>query len=315
MSYDAVTLGAHVLDILGRPVTHIPPGQGSIILDEIRLAPAGSSAGCAVGLAKLGVSVATVGAVGRDALGDVLLRALNSYGVDTRHVVRKADAQTSASILPIRPNGDRPALHAIGANPLFTIDEVPWPLIESAKHLHLGGNDVMRGLGRDGAAQILRRAREHGATTTMDILSEGSPKLLAILAPCLPIVDWFMPNAEQACRLTEAGSAEDAARRLLERGARGVVLTMGGDGSMLMTRDAKLHLAAHAIDVVDTSGCGDAYCAGFIRGLLLGWIPAECMRLANAAAALVATGLGSDAGIRDLDDTIRFMSETPLRSR
>ena len=78
MSDTVVTLGAHVLDILGRYVTHIPEGQGSVLLDEIRLAPAGSAAGTAVGLAKLGLEVATVGAVGDDALGDVLIRALNA---------------------------------------------------------------------------------------------------------------------------------------------------------------------------------------------------------------------------------------------
>ena len=211
MSAYVVTLGAHVLDILGRYVTHIPEGQGGVLLDEIRLAPAGSAAGTAVGLAKLGLAVATVGAVGNDALGDVLIRALNSFGVDTSHVVRKPGVQTSASILPIRPNGDRPALHAIGANAVYSIDDVPWPLIEGAAHLHLGGNDSMRGLGRDGAPQILRRARDGGATTSMDILSEGSPKLLAILKPCLPFVDWFMPNADQACKLTDSRTPEEAA--------------------------------------------------------------------------------------------------------
>src|ERR1700722_5744999 len=89
MSATVVTLGAHVLDILGRYVTHIPEGQGSVLLDEIRLAPAGSAAGTAVGLAKLGLEVATAGAVGEDALGDVLVRALNEFGVDTAHVVRR----------------------------------------------------------------------------------------------------------------------------------------------------------------------------------------------------------------------------------
>jgi len=314
MSGYVVTLGAHVLDILGRYVTHIPEGQGSALLDEIRLAPAGSAAGTAVSLAKLGLEVATVGAVGDDALGDVLIRALNGFGIDTSHVVRKPGVQTSASILPIRPNGDRPALHAIGANAVYSIEDVPWPLIESAAHLHLGGNDSMRGLGRDGAAQILRRARDGGATTSMDILSEGSPKLLAILKPCLPFVDWFMPNADQACKLTESNTPEEAASRLLDLGVRGVVLTMGGDGSLLATARERLHLPAHDIQVVDTSGCGDAYCAGFIRALRLGSSPPECMKLGNAAAALVAQGLGSDAGIRDLDDTLRFMRETPLRS-
>jgi sugar/nucleoside kinase (ribokinase family) len=314
MSDQVVTLGAHVLDILGRYVTHIPEGQGSVLLDEIRLAPAGSAAGTAVGLAKLGLSVATVGAVGDDALGDVLIRTLNGFGIDTSHVVRKPGVQTSASILPIRPNGDRPALHAIGANAVYSIDDVPWQLIESAAHLHLGGNDSMRGLGRDGAAQILRRARDGGATTSMDILSEGSPKLLAILKPCLPFVDWFMPNADQACKLTESRTPEEAALRLLDLGVGGVVLTMGDAGSLLTTANGRVHLAAHDVAVVDTSGCGDAYCAGFIRALKLGWPPSECMKLGNAAAALVAQGLGSDAGIRDLDDTIRFMRETPLRS-
>ena len=119
MTRTVVTLGAHVLDILGRYVTHIPEGHGSVLLDEIGLAPAGSAAGTAVGLAKLGLTVATAGAVGDDALGDVLIRALNSFGVDTGDVVRKPGVQTSASILPIRPNGDRPALHAIGANAVF----------------------------------------------------------------------------------------------------------------------------------------------------------------------------------------------------
>lgn len=314
MSRPVVTLGAHVLDILGRYVTHIPEGQGGLLLDEIRLAPAGSAAGTSVGLAKLGLAVSTVGAVGDDALGDVLIRALNGYGVDTSHVVRKSGVQTSASILPIRPNGDRPALHAVGANAVYSIDDVPWPLVERAAHLHLGGPDSMRGLGRDGAAQILQRARDAGATTSVDILSEGSPKLLAILKPCLPLVDWLMPNADQACRLTESRTPEEAAQRLLELGVGGVVLTMGADGSLMTTARERVHLPAHKIKVVDTSGCGDAYCAGFIRALVSEWRPAECMKLGNAAAALVAQGLGSDAGIRDFDDTLRFMRETPLRS-
>ena len=314
MSGQVVTLGAHILDILGRYVTHIPEGQGGILLDEIRLAPAGSAAGAAVGLAKLGLTVSTVGAVGNDALGDVLLHLLNGYGIDTTNVIRKAGVQTSASILPIRPNGDRPAFHVVGANAAYSIDDIPWPVIESATHVHLGGTDSMRGLGRDGAAHILRRARGAGGTTSMDILSEGSPKLLAILKPCLPFVDWFMPNADQACKLTETSNPEQAATQMLSFGVGGVVLTMGGDGSMMTTARGRVHLPAHDVKVVDTSGCGDAYCAGFIRGLTLKWPPAECMKLGNAAAALVAQGLGSDAGIRDVDDTILFMRETPLRS-
>jgi sugar/nucleoside kinase (ribokinase family) len=88
---------------------------------------------------------------------------------------------------------------------------------------------------------------------------------------------------------------------------------MGERGSLLMTTQEKIVLPSYDIKVIDTSGCGDAYCAGFIRGLSLGWKPTQCMRLGNAAAALVAQGLGSDAGIVDLDATLRFMNETPMR--
>jgi sugar/nucleoside kinase (ribokinase family) len=313
MTMRAVAVGAHVLDILARPVTHIPEGQGAALLEQVRFAPAGSAAGTAVGLAKLGLDVVSIGAIGDDASGELLLRMLADYHVDVSHVVRKLRVATSTSILPIRPNGERPALHLPAANLAFSIDDVPWPVIESARYLHLGGSDVMRGLGRDGAATILRRARAAGAAITMDLLGEGSPRMLEILAPALPMVDWLMPNAEQACRLTGADCAEAAAKLLLAKGARGVVLTMGGEGSLLMTASESHRLLAHDVQVVDTSGCGDAYCAGFIRGLSLEWSPAECMRLGNAAAALVAQGLGSDAGIENLEATLHFMNTTPLR--
>jgi len=88
---------------------------------------------------------------------------------------------------------------------------------------------------------------------------------------------------------------------------------MGGEGSLMVASHEMFRLPAYAVEVSDTSGCGDAYCAGFIRAILLGWKPPERIRLGNAAAALVATGLGFDAGIRDLDDTLRYMNETPLR--
>jgi sugar/nucleoside kinase (ribokinase family) len=68
-----------------------------------------------------------------------------------------------------------------------------------------------------------------------------------------------------------------------------------------------MHLPAMDLPVVDSTGCGDAYCAGFITGLSLGWDLWRAAQLGNAAAALVLTGLGSDAGIIDLDHTVAFM--------
>ena len=104
-------IGAHILDVLGRPVETIPPGQGSVRLSEIRATAAGTAAGTAVDLAKLGASVLAIGALGDDLLGDMVAAAMARHGIDTSGLGRKPGVQTSATILPIRANGERPALH------------------------------------------------------------------------------------------------------------------------------------------------------------------------------------------------------------
>ena len=121
----AVTvLGAHILDVLGRPVEAIPPGQGSVRLREIRATAAGTAAGAGVDLAKLGARVLAVGALGDDLLGDIVVAAMARHGVDTGGLIRKSGAQTSATILPIRPNGERPALHVPGATRLLDLADI-----------------------------------------------------------------------------------------------------------------------------------------------------------------------------------------------
>lgn len=298
-----VALGAHILDVLGRPVTEIPAGQGGTLIEEIRLSPAGAAGGVAVTAAKLGASVTSAGAIGTDDAGRVLVDALERFGVDCSRLVRRDDVQTSATILPIRPNGDRPALHVIGANGTYTIDDVPWEEIEAAQFLHVGGPEF---LGPENATEILRRARAAGVTTTCDILADGWPELLDMLAPAMAEVDYLFPNEEQALALTGESDAQAAARALLERGVGSVVMTRGADGADLVTAGGVEHVDAFPAEVVDTTGCGDAFVAGFIRGLSLGREPLEAARVGAATASLVATGLGSDAGEFDLERVLQI---------
>src|ERR1700722_11717064 len=102
-----ICLGVLILDVLGRPCLELPPGQTGQRIEEIRLTAAGTAAGTAVDFAKLDADVAVVGAVGHDDVGDFLLGLLTRHQVDTTWVQRTEAAQTSASMLPIRPNGDR----------------------------------------------------------------------------------------------------------------------------------------------------------------------------------------------------------------
>jgi sugar/nucleoside kinase (ribokinase family) len=305
----AVALGVHVLDVLARPVEAIPDGQGGLLLDEIRVAPAGSAGATAVTLAKLGATVHSAGAVGTDLLGDMLIALLQRQGVDTSHLVRREGVQTSASVLPIRANGDRPALHVIGANGSYTVDDIPWDLLDAATHVHVGAPEI---IGGETAARVLARAREAGATTSADVLAPGDfPGIIDLIAPALPHLDYLLPNGEQVLGYTGKQDLVDGCRDLIARGAGCIAATVGAEGAMIVDATSVERVPAFAIEVVDTSGCGDAFSAGFLRGLALGRSRRDAAVLGSAAAALVARGMGSDHGDFDLAAADAFAAATP----
>ncbi|MGW5719788.1 carbohydrate kinase family protein [Amycolatopsis sp. NPDC003865] len=309
MTQTVVTLGAHVFDVQVRPVSEIPAGQGAALVEQIRFGPAGTAAGTAVTLAKLGAGVRTAGAVGDDPIGDLLLTMLAKHGVDTSLVLRRTGVQTSASVLPIRPDGSRPAFHVPGANLGFEPSEVPSAAIASATHLHLGGPELMGGTA---AASLLAPARSAGVVTSADLLAPGDPGVLAWIDPALSSVDYLLPNEEQVLGLTSAVSLEEGAHALLERGAGCVAVTRGARGALVVTPESTLAVPAFAVEVVDTTGCGDAFSAGFLRGVGLGRSLRESAVLGCAAAGLVARGLGSDHGEFDLAAADAFAATTPV---
>jgi sugar/nucleoside kinase (ribokinase family) len=303
----AIAMGVHVLDVLVRPVEEIPEGQGGVLVEQIRITAAGSAGGTALTLAKLGAQTRCAGAVGRDEVGDMLLRLLERQGIDTSLIVRRDDLPTSATVLPIRPNGDRPALHVIGANQSYGPADVDWDAVGEATHLHLGGPEFMGG---EAAAEILSRARESGTVTSADILAPGEG-LLDWIGAALPHLDYLLPNREQVLALTGAGDLVEGARDLIERGVGCVAATCGAEGATIVTADEVEQVPAFEVEVVDTTGCGDAFSAGFLRGLSLGRSRREAAVLGCAAAGLVAQGLGSDYGEFDLEAADAFAAGTP----
>jgi sugar/nucleoside kinase (ribokinase family) len=303
-----VALGVHVLDTLVRPVEQIPEGQGASLVEQITMTAAGTAGGTALTLVKLGATVQSAGAIGNDPLGDLLLQLLSRDGVDTSSLIRRDDAQTSASVLPIRPDGSRPAFHVIGANALYGPQDVPWDAIAAATHLHFGGPEFMGG---EVAAQVLAFAREHGVTTSVDCLAPGDPDIFGLISDAVPHVDFFLPNDEQVMGWTGKAQLEDACQALLDLGAGCVAATAGADGAVVATRDGISRVPAYQIDVVDTTGCGDAFSAGFLRGTSLGQGPVDAAAFGCGAAALVASGLGSDYGDFDLENLKQFVRDTP----
>ena len=306
-----VSLGIHIADVLGRPVGAVPAGQGLAILEEIRLTVAGTAAGTSVDLAKLGMDVYAVGALGQDALGDFVVSTMKGYGIHTEGLARKKGVQTSATMLPIRPNGERPALHVPGASEAFCLDDVDLDLIASADFLHVGGTPLTPRFDGEPMRKVLEHARAHRVVTTYDLLAIGRPNLLQLVETVLPYVDYFMPGFEEAVMMCGRTRREDVTRFFLDRGAAHTVFKMGGNGSSVAWKEngdiREIRVPALEVPVVDSTGCGDAYCAGFITGLSLGWDLTRACELGTAAGGLVIQGLGSDAGIVDLPGTLEFL--------
>jgi sugar/nucleoside kinase (ribokinase family) len=306
---NVIAMGAHILDVLVRPVTDIPSGQETALVEQMRMTAAGTAAGTALTFAKLGAAVRAAGAIGTDPAGDLLLSLLAKAGIDSSLVVRKTDVATSMSVLPIRPNGERPSLHLLGANLVYTLDDVDWDAVAAADHIHLGGTEM---LGPDFATRILKHAKENGLTTSVDLIAPGGMGTFDIIAPAMAYTDYLLPNEDQVLGFTGAADLADGCRALLDAGAGLLAVTCGADGALVVSHEGTERVPAFAVDVVDTTGCGDAFSAGFVYATRLGRTPRDAAVLGNAVAALVAQGLGSDHGDFDLAAADAFAKGPPV---
>ena len=123
-----------------------------------------------------------------------------------------------------------------------------------------------------------------------------------------------MPSIEEAQALCGLSDHGDTAKFFLDMGVKACVLTLGGEGAYYHD-DAglKFHIPAYDIHVKCTCGCGDAFDAGFAVGLVKGFDPETTVRFAQATSALNATGLGSQAGVKNFEHTLHFMTTTPTK--
>jgi hypothetical protein len=313
MRYDVSVIGLYILDVLGRPVTKIPDRGNVDFIEEIRLTVAGTAGGTVVDTAKLGLKSLAVGAVGDDEKADWVLLTLNKHGIDTTAMQRIPGVPTSATILNVRPNGDRPALHVRGASDHFDVAPAMYDQVFDAPIIHLGGTGLLRKLDGPASVTLLREAKKRGRIVTFDLIAANA-ETAKIVQPLLPFIDYFMPSIEEARDMSGQSAVEDCAKFFLGHGAKCCVFTLGGDGAYYAHSDGThLRSPAYDIKVVDTTGCGDAFDAGFIAALHNKMDIPTSLRFAQASAGLVATGLGSDAGIVSFEHTLKTMNTWKIK--
>lgn len=311
-----VSVGVTILDIVGYPINKIPENENTELVEKIQLCAAGTAAAPAVIAARQGLDSTLIGAVGNDDMGRFLKVKLESEGVDTGCLQLRDDQPTAATILPINSQGERPTWHMPGAFLMLEPTDIIRERIINADHIHWGGVGLLFNLDGEVAAELLAKAKNQGATITADLIAP-MPHTLDSLKAIAPYLDFFMPSIDEALQLAETESVETAADFFMELGAKGCIIKCGGDGAYIATQDGireQIPVIAD-VNVVDTSGCGDSFCAGFNVGLAHGFDPVKACCFAAATAAQIASGVGSDACVRDFDTTLRIMEAGSMKTQ
>jgi sugar/nucleoside kinase (ribokinase family) len=299
---DVVCLGILVADVIARPVDRMPERGTLALVDEIRVHGGGCALNTASALARLGLRAAAAGKLGVDPLGDVLLGVLEERGVDRQAVVRDPEAPTSATVALVGADGERTFLHLAGANASLRADDLDPELIFSGRALHVGGALLLEALDGEPTAAILAEARRRGLLTSLDTAYDASGRWNRVL-PSLEELDLFTPSLAEAQAVTGEREPDRAARRLCELGVREAAVTLGQDGCYVAGEAYEGHVPAPFVEVVDGTGSGDAFAAGFLHAKLAELPLKDAARLANATGALAATASGAYDGLRGLEET------------
>lgn len=290
--------GLVVADLFIPPLSRLP-SAGELMATEDFLADSGGcAANVATALAKLGVQTAVAGKVGRDVFGDFITQDLERKGVATQGIAHSNAHGTSKTVILPVAGQDRRYIHTFGANADFCADDIPQAQLSQARVFYVGGYLILPGLKPDDLCALFREVRQHGARTVLDVVvPAGDEPVFAALAQVLPHVDFFLPNDEEAQRLTHETNPDNQASRFLDAGCNTVVITQGARGSLLLSARERIEQPAFPVNVIDPSGAGDAFAAGLILGLLEGWPAGRTLRFATAMGASACTALGCNAGL------------------
>lgn len=300
-SLDVVVLGGAAVDLVAR-VEMLPQKDSVALAHSFEKFPGGSAANVAVGIARLSHSVGFVGKLGGDEHGQLLLRAFEQEGVDTRALIVEAGRPTATCFIGVDSRGERVIFALPGASLIEKVTELDLAYLRGGQALYIGPAYA------EVAGAAMTAVREVGGTVFYAPGGAWGPEGLAYVRPLLAWVDVFIVSRSEATALTGQSSPEEAIRVLGEMGIPVVVETLGEQGALVLAGDRLVKVPAFSIpDVRDTTGAGDAFAAGLIAGFLEGLDWESAARMGCAVAALKIQHTGARSGLPNRQQVARWM--------
>jgi ribokinase len=302
-----LVIGSLNMDLVVR-CEHLPQRGQTIMGSDFFTAPGGKGANQAVAAARLGATVSMAGCVGRDAFGEALIDGLRNAGVRTDDVL-PVDGPTGAALITVDAAGANTIVVASGAN--LACDAA---LVERA-FAHNGGSGILllqHEVPPAANASAIQTAHQAGWFVMLN------PAPARPIPPdLLHLVDLITPNETEAAALAgrpvaNRTDALAAARNLLAKGARAVLVTLGGNGALYCDVTRALHCPAVAVQAVDTTAAGDAYIGALAAALAANQALEQAMAYASCAAACAVTVLGAQPSLPTRDELAVFISSVGL---
>jgi sulfofructose kinase len=289
---DLVGVGLNATDTL-IPLASFPERGSKMAYRSETISPGGQVASTVVACQHWGLKTRYVGKLGDDRAAELHAQAFAAEGVETRIITVPGGASPQSLILVDNSDGsgERTVLNRRDDRMNLQPEEVKREWIVNARALHVDGFDTRA------AIRAARWAREAGIPVVAD-LDEMYPGVEELLG----LIDYLIVSRDFPCRLMGEADLESAVRGMHARfGSTLAAATLGPDGVLAWDGERFHHTAAFHVPVVDTTGAGDVFHAGFIYGLLQGWDLERQMDFACAAAALNCTGVGARGGIATVD--------------
>ncbi len=306
-------VGILVADVIVRPVNEYPEKGLLAQVDSITVHSGGNAMTAAVNLRKLGGESTLVGKVGDDMFGTFLIRRLNEEGVKTDGIFVDSEVQTSASVLMLdEKTGERTILHCTGANASLTVGDIDFDVIAENDIVFVTGTFLMDRFDGAETAEFLRRCKEMGKITALDVCWDAKGNWSKLLDPAMPYIDYFLPSIDEAKMLSGREEVIEMADVFFDKGVKHVVIKCGSRGCYCRyERDGEgTMIPAFRIEnPVDTTGAGDSFCSGFLAALSRGEDFLDCAEMGNATGAFCVTQKGATSGTPTYEEAKKFIKE------
>lgn len=285
------------------------------MVSPITLLPGGDAANQAIVLSRLGAKVTVASAVGGDGFGKILPGLLTEFSdtLDVSHLAVEPEDSTGVAAMLIRPDGQRNFCINRGSLLKFGLHHIDLNLIDRCRIVSIGGMMSLPGFDGKGAEEVFRRAKESGAITVADTKKDLWGIGLEGIRGVLGYTDYFFPSREEAQAVSKTDDVEKMAQVFLDAGAAHVGIKLGGDGCYFRDHEEAFYVPAWPCKVVDTTGAGDNFMAGFITGLLHGWDHRTCCKFAGAAGAICTSAVGPNSAVTGMEQVLNFIAEAEER--